>query len=215
VGRPVCFALLRQLERPQIGHHAGDVSSWRCAAIAPQIAPCRLTIPRLTGKQHILRIEAVIRDETDNRLNSHFGSLRQEQRIPHVDTKISHRVLDLGMTEQYLYRTDITCRPVDHRCLRATKRVSSIFLRAQTDRGHPLVNEACTLPRAHVFCVIDSAREYIVLDRAASPFQPEQKAGSHVARDLELDGTPRLLLNDDRSGSDFRSGDDITDPDLN
>jgi hypothetical protein len=29
-----------------------------------------------------------------------------------------------------------------------------------------------------------------------------------------LDGTTGLLLNDDRSGSDFRSGDDITDPDL-
>jgi hypothetical protein len=62
--------------------------------------------------------------------------------------------------------------------------------------------------------VIDPAREYIVLDRAASPFQPGQNACSHVARDLELDGTTRLLLNDDRSGSDFRSGDDITDPDL-
>jgi len=65
-----------------------------------------------------------------------------------------------------------------------------------------------------VLCVIDPAREYIFFDRAASPFQPGQKAGSHVARDLELDGTTCLLLNDDRPGSDFRPGDDITDPDL-
>lgn len=147
-------------------------------------------------------------------MNSDFSSLRQEQRILHVDTKVSDRVLYLGVTEQYLDHTDIARRPVDHRCLRAAKRVSSIFLRAQTDRGHPLVNEACILPRAHMFCVIDSAREYIVFDRAASPLQPGQKAGPHVARDLELDGTTRLLLNDDRSGSDFGSGDDITDPDL-
>jgi hypothetical protein len=55
--------------------------------------------PRPTNKQHILRIEAVIRNEPDNRLNSDFGSLRQEQRILHVDTKVSDRVLDLGMTE--------------------------------------------------------------------------------------------------------------------
>lgn len=50
------------------------------------------------------------------------------------------------------------------------------------------------LPRAHVLCVIDPAREYIVLDRAAASFEPGQKAGSHVARDLELDWPPRLLL---------------------
>ncbi len=70
--------------------------------------------PRPTGRQHILRIEAVIRDETDDRSNSDFGLLRQEQRILHVDTKVSGRVLYLGVTEQYLDRTDITCRSVDH-----------------------------------------------------------------------------------------------------
>ena len=38
-----------------------------------------------------LRVEAIIRDETDDRLNSDFGSLREEQRILHVDTKVSDR----------------------------------------------------------------------------------------------------------------------------
>lgn len=146
--------------------------------------------PRPTGKQHILRIQAVIRDETDNRLDSDFGSLRQEQRILHVDTKVSDRVLYLRVTEQYLDRTDITCRPVDHRCLRAAKRVSSY-----SSGPRPIAathSRRCILPRAHVLCVIDPAREYIFFDRAASPFQPGQKAGSHVARDLELTERPVL-----------------------
>ncbi|CAH1685939.1 hypothetical protein CHELA17_64757 [Chelatococcus asaccharovorans] len=125
------------------------------------------------------------RDETANRLNSDFGSLRQEQRILYLDAKIPNSVLDLGVTEQYLDRTDITCRPLDHRCLRAAKRASSIFLGAQTDRGHPLVNEACILPGTHVLCVIDPAWEYKLLGRA-----PRR---SSQARSLAL--TSPVILN--------------------
>jgi hypothetical protein len=62
--------------------------------------------------------------------------------------------------------------------------------------------------------VIDPAREDIVLNRAATPFEPGQKASSHVARDLELDGATGLLLNNDRSSSDIRPRDDIANPNL-
>jgi len=82
------------------------------------------------------------------------------------------------------------------------------------NRSHPFVNQAGVLPRAHVVGVIDPARERIIYDRAATPFEPTDKAGSHIARDLELDGTTGLLLNDACSGPDFRSGDHIANPDL-
>jgi hypothetical protein len=49
-------------------------------------------------------------------------------------------------------------------------------------------------------CMINQARECTVLDCAATPFEPDQEALSHVAGDLELARTTRLLLNGDRTG---------------
>lgn len=160
------------------------------------------------------RVEAVIRAASDDRPTSDFYPLRQEQRVLHVDTKISNRVFNLGMTEQNLDGTDVSRRLVDHRRLRPTERVSPIFLGTQTNRGHSLINEAGVLPRAHVICVVDPAWESIVLDCAAAPFESDQQTCSHVAGDLELNRTTGLLLNDDRSSSDLPSDDNITNSDL-
>lgn len=103
------------------GPPRGESQQWLLFPANVVKADCPPSTPRLTDRQYSLHIEAVIRDETDNRLNSDFGSLRQEQRILDVDTKVSDRVLYLGVAEQYLDRTDITRRPVDHGCLRAAK----------------------------------------------------------------------------------------------
>lgn len=54
----------------------------------------------------------------------------------------------------------------------------------------------------------------MILDRAPTSFEQNQKAGSHVAGDLELDRSPSLLLNDYRASPDLRSGDHIADSDL-
>jgi hypothetical protein len=62
--------------------------------------------------------------------------------------------------------------------------------------------------------MIDPARKRVVLDRAATPFEPSEKAGSYIVRDLELDGTTGLLLNDDRASPDLRSGDHIENSDV-
>src|SRR3546814_872117 len=83
-----------------------------------------------------------------------------------------------------------------------------------TGRGHPLVDQGGVLPLAHVVCGLDPAREGIVLDSTAAPFEPGQQARPHVAGDLELDRPSRLLLNDDRARPDLRSGDQIANPDL-
>ena len=92
--------------------------------------------------------------------------------------------------------------------------MSAILLLTQADRGHPFVNEAGVLPRPHVLGVVDPARECIVVDRAATSFEPSQKASSHVTLNFELDRLPSLLLNDDRAGSDLGSGDQIANPDF-
>ena len=137
-----------------------------------------------------------------------------EQRVLHIDAKVAHRVLDLGVTKQDLDGADVSRRLVDHRRLRAPKRVSAILLRTEADRADPFVNQTRVLPCAHVACVINPARECIILDRASAPFERGQKAGSHIAGDLELDGTTGLLLDDDRASPDLCSGDHIANPDL-
>ena len=104
---------------------------------------------------------------------------------------------------------EISRRFVDHRCLRASKRMRAILLWRRTNRGDPFVYQAGVLPRAHVVGVIDPARECIVVDRAPTPFKPSQKAGSDVAGDLKLDWPTRLLLNNDRTGPNVRPGDQI------
>ena len=118
------------------------------------------------------------------------------------------------MTEQDLDGAYVASRPVDHRCLGATKRVCSKFLRTQTNRGHPFVDQARVLPSAHVAGVIDAARERIVFDGTSSAFKPSLKAGSDVAGNLELDRPSRLLLNDDCASTNLWPSDDIADPDL-
>jgi hypothetical protein len=120
--------------------------------------------------------KAVIRRNVDDRLTSDFGSLCQEQRVLHVDAKIAHCVLDLGVTTQDLDGSDVPRRPVNHRRHCTPKRVGAVFLWTQTDRRHPFIDQACLLPRAHVLRLIDPARKRVVLDRAASSFEPCQQA---------------------------------------
>lgn len=86
--------------------------------------------PRPTGTQHILRVKAAIRGSADGRPTSDFRPLCQQQSVLHVDTKISDRVLNLGVTEQDLDGADVASRLVDHGRLRATERVSAKFLLA-------------------------------------------------------------------------------------
>lgn len=46
--------------------------------------------------------EAVIRSERMTAHCSHLGSFGQKQRVLYIHTEIPHRVLDLGVFEQYL-----------------------------------------------------------------------------------------------------------------
>lgn len=146
--------------------------------------------------------------------SSDLDSLSQEQRILDIDAEVADCVLDLGVAKEDLDGAQVTRRLMDHCRLRATKRVRAIFFRTQTDRDYPLVNKLRILPRAHVVGAIDPAWKGTLADRAATPFEPSQKAGSHVAGDLELDRAPRLLLDHDRTRPDVGSDDRFSDLDL-
>lgn len=150
----------------------------------------------------------------DGRTTSDLGSLSQEKRVLYIDAKIAYCVLDLRVAKQDLDGTDVSRRLVDHRRLRASERVCPILLWTQSDCAHSLIDQARVLPRAHVACVINPARERIVVDRATASIKPSQKAGSNIAGDFELNRSSRLLLHNDRTSPDLRSGYDIANPDL-
>jgi hypothetical protein len=56
--------------------------------------------------------------------------------------------------------------------------------------------------------MVNSARDGIVVDRSAAPFEPREQARPHIWSYFELNRTSGLLLNDPRSGSDFGSCDE-------
>lgn len=63
------------------------------------------------------------------------------------------------------------------------------------------------------FChLVDHCR--LRAPKGRRPFESSPQASSYLARDLAWDGSSCLLLNDDRSGPDVRSGDHIANPDL-
>ncbi len=99
---------------------------------------------------------------------SNFSTFRQFQRILDVDTQIPDRVLDLGMTEQYLDRTKISGSLVDHRSLRASKRVRAVIFPTQSDRSDPLIDQPSIVAGAEMISVIDWAWKCEVIYGAAS-----------------------------------------------
>ena len=131
--------------------------------------------------------------------------LRQFQRIFYVDPEVPDRILDLGVSEQNLDRTKIARRLIDHRGLRTSKRVCSIVLAPQTNRGHPFVNKPGILSSAEMIGVVDPTGEGIVIDRSSPPPKPGKHASPDLSRDLELYGTSGLLLNDHGTSSNFRA----------
>ena len=109
---------------------------------------------------------------------------------------------------------EITGRFVDDRRLRPSQRMRAIILAWQADAGHPLIHQSGILAGAHMGGVIGAAREGVILQGAAPQFQPSQQAGASVVHQLELNGPPGLLLNNDRPCPNFSVTDDIADLDL-
>ena len=130
-------------------------------------------------------------------MGSDLGVFGKGKRVLHVDSKIAHRILDLAMTEKDLDCSQIAGRPVDDRCLRSPERVGAILAPHQTDPCHPFVDNPSILPRAQAPIVINSAGEHIIVQRAASAYEPCQQVGPSILQQFELNGPACLLLHDD------------------
>jgi hypothetical protein len=74
-------------------------------------------------------------------------------------TQIPDCVLDLGVTEQDLDRTKISGGLLDHRSLRASKRVRTVIFTTQPNRGDPLIDQPGILAGTEMISLIDPARK--------------------------------------------------------
>jgi hypothetical protein len=90
----------------------------------------------------------------------------------------------------------------------------SILLVPQPYRADPFIDETSILSRAYVVCMINPARERIVVDRAAAPFEPGEQACAYITGQFKLHRSASLLLRDDPTRADFWASDQITNLDL-
>lgn len=80
--------------------------SWLCS---PETSPSA-SHPTAARQACRPRTESGHPVAADDRSMLDFGPVCQEQRSLYIDTEVLDSVLNLGVTEQYLDRTDIACR---------------------------------------------------------------------------------------------------------
>ena len=89
--------------------------------------------------------------------------------------------------------------------------MGTIFTSHQADPSHPFINKAGILPGAEMAVVINPAREDVIVDRSASPFEPCQQTGSSIREQLELNRPTCFLLHHDCARSYLPATDKIAD----
>lgn len=67
----------------------------------------------------------------------HLGLLGHFKCVVHFDAKISNGALKLGVTEKYLYRSDVFRSRIDQRRFGPTHRMSAIWHWVEADGGYP------------------------------------------------------------------------------
>ena len=90
-------------------------------------------------------------------IDSNLSMLCQFQSILYAHTKISNRILNLGMSEQDLDCAKVACRLIDHSCLRSPERVCAILFTSQANRSHQFIDQPGILARAKMIGVINPA----------------------------------------------------------
>jgi hypothetical protein len=110
------------------------------------------------------------------------------------------------VSEKQLDRSQIPCLAVDLRRLGAAHR-----MRAVGAAVHPRAH-ARVLARGHMRLIVDSAREEVGALICAARFQPVLQRGAGLFRDLELDRTAGLVLDNRRPVSHVTAYGDVIDP---
>lgn len=128
--------------------------------------------------------------------------------------KIANRALNLPVTQQDLHSAQIAGRFVDDRGLGPAERIRAVVVAAQADPGNPLIYKPGVLARAQVSSMIETAREYEVVQSTSTSFKPCEHAGACRLKQLELHRPTGLLLNDDHAGAHLAAADQTADTNL-
>lgn len=67
-----------------------------------------------------------------------------------MNSEVADRALNLGVPQQDLHGSEISCLLVDHRGLGSTQGVCAVVLGFEPDRGHPLIDKAAILSSAEM-----------------------------------------------------------------
>lgn len=103
---------------------------------------------------------------------SNLRRLSEQEGIFQFNAEISNRHLDLGMAKQNLDCAEVTGALLDDPWLGPPERVGALVFLLKPDRGDPLVDQSCILPRAEVIGGVHSAREHEICQRVALALPP-------------------------------------------
>jgi hypothetical protein len=115
------------------------------------------------------------------------------------DAEIPHRALELGVTEEQLDRPEVSSPPIDERSFGPPHGVRSIGGRIKADRGHPPADKSGVLPCADRVSSSTSAGKQAIARPTRGFLDPRGNGISRLFRQLELNGSFCLFLDDDCS----------------
>src|SRR5271165_1578563 len=116
------------------------------------------------------------------------------------------------MSEKQLDRSQIAGLPVDLRRLCAAYRVRAVGGTVHPGALDPAVNDARVLASRQMGLVVDAAREDVGASICRAHVQPVLQRGSGLFRDLELNRTAGLMLDNRRPVSHVTARSDVVDP---
>lgn len=88
---------------------------------------------------------------------SDIDLLGDAQSVFKREAQVSHRAAHLGLTQQKLNGAKVASLAVDLHRLGASQRMCAVSARVQTDRGYPVPDKPCILPRRNMRSVVETA----------------------------------------------------------
>jgi hypothetical protein len=138
--------------------------------------------------------------------------LRQAQRIVNLDPEIADRALNLRMCEKQLDRSEIASLAVDLRRFGATHRMRAEGRVVHPGALNPAMHDAGVLAGGDMRLIVDAARKDLKASICRARIQPVLQRTPGLFRDLELNRTAGLVLDDRCSISHATAGGDVVDP---
>src|SRR6516165_4357708 len=124
---------------------------------------------------------------------------------------MADRALNLRMSEKQLDGSQIAGLAINLRYLGAAQRMRAIGRAIHPSAFDPDAHDARVLARRHMRLIVDSARKDVRASICGARCQPVLQRGAGLVRDLELDQTTCLMLDNCRPVSDMPAYGDVID----